>query len=101
MSGTCAICMESITNPICVNCLNRQIKSWFMNNKNYFVVNELTKDMNLFKEGGAKCIICRKDSSVCTYCFSNEVFDLLNERDTELGERFRDIFKLRLVEKPL
>ena len=101
MKGACQLCMEAITNPICVNCLDRQLKTWFMGNKDYFAVSELRRDMELFESDGANCIICGKENAVCTYCFSDEVFTLLRERDKKISEDFRNVFKLRLVEKSL
>ena len=101
MKGACQLCMEAITNPICVNCLDRQLKTWFMGNKDYFAVSELRRDMELFESDGANCIICGETSAVCSYCFGDEVFILLKERDVGLSERFRDVFKLRLIKKDL
>lgn len=98
MNGMCNLCLESITNPICVRCLDKQVKSLLGKTRDYFRVHELTKDFDLFENRDVKCIICRNASGICPHCFGSEA---LKEINTKLRFTFLEYFNLRLVEKTL
>ena len=38
------------------------------------------------------CILCGREMNVCTYCFKNEIYDLLIQSDLGLAEEFKEGF---------
>ncbi len=45
---------------------------------------------------GAHCLFCGEGTSVCAHCFSKDVYEYLNEQDTEVAEEFLSRFDFDL-----
>ena len=86
----CIICQEVITNPICPECLAREIESWEPRVKSILLRPEIEV------EQGVKCIFCGKWMNICAHCYSKDIYDSLAERDAGLAERFRELFNFGL-----
>ncbi len=85
----CVICQEAITNPICPDCLHREIEEWLLD-KNKSLVPKLrayTWIYGSYRHTGTSCVICGGDMSVCAHCFCKDVYDFLS---SELGENADD-----------
>lgn len=85
----CDMCNEAITNPICHFCLAEQIEVWLTHypqlKKEILpkINNYLKKTLNRITTYGTECIKCKKNrASVCPYCFTEYVFDKLQEINT-------------------
>ncbi len=91
MSG-CIVCGEEITNPVCMECTEREIKEWL-----FEVEPELAKKI----EGTGhrtwdrleetNCILCGKDMSICPYCQILHFSDILEDYP-KLQQKFRETF---------
>ena len=101
-SGLCSECFESITNPICFDCLEKQVEALICAQPpsiKLAVRTELKRIKNAAEDIGqtTRCIICGKSAEVCPFCFmeslraklakynlktlSNEINLILNYRD--------------------
>tara|TARA_Y100000310_G_C20607884_1_gene776482 strand:- start:708 stop:1079 length:372 start_codon:yes stop_codon:yes gene_type:complete len=79
----CELCNEPVTNPICPECLVREIEIWASNYPNLKreLVPRLKKYLRKLREQPAefiKCIQCKENEvPLCPYCFIREVLDEL------------------------
>ena len=79
----CVLCSENINQPICHECLAKQIKTWL----NYYpdVKKKLSPKINSFVnevEGliveATPCVACNKNkAALCPYCFTDKVYRIL------------------------
>ena len=98
----CSECYQPLSNPICGDCLAREIVAWLEEKK----INEKTKKIisddlkNVFNkceelESRVRCIICGKESVfICTYCLTRSFFLTLKkfEISRTIQEDFLSIF---------
>ena len=82
----CPLCDEVITNPICLDCLEEQLKHWWLLVKDEPL--ELKELFTGYPEIGTRCIICGENISVCSHCYAKEAWDLIIKNYPELGEEF-------------
>ena len=89
-ASTCAVCSEGISNPICPECLEKQMQAFFGERvgKANTYVKKLTKIAMLHNDRASWCIKCGKEMGVCTHCFSSEVFDMVSQEYPELEHEF-------------
>lgn len=94
----CDICGESITNPICPDCITLEVIEWI---KIYPTLNrkifpKLKKYLiNLENFGNSiSCIKCKKAQSVCPYCFTDFVLGQLKKvtKDNKFIDEFNELF---------
>lgn len=94
----CGACDDAITNPICPECLERQIVAWLSTRApEHAEAVKGTKDIFDGFSSPVTCIICGENMNVCPHCFVREVYHLLGARDRELGEEFRQHFNYDLI----
>ncbi len=94
----CTICDEGITNPICIECLGKEIEQWLVETKPV-LINDLKEIMAFYNSMGpiSNCIICKRDMGVCRHCFTKEVFNLIQENNPKLEEDFLRQFNYELI----
>ncbi len=91
---TCPICDEAITNPICLDCLERELGHWLLTiGKQPMMLRELYRG---FPEAGTRCVICGEESSVCAHCYCEEALNLIKQTAPELEEDFLSHFNYEL-----
>lgn len=98
----CTVCDEAITNPICPDCLEQEMKAWLAG-KNPSMVWKLRNWSEIyrgFSTGKTKCIFCGEYMDVCAHCFSQEILDSLKAENPELEEEFITHFNYSLHEVP-
>lgn len=93
----CVLCGEVITNPICIDCLKREMYYWFMDkNKNMVnLIRDMTRSFKEYTHDVTRCIICGKNMNVCAHCYVKEVSDLIKNKETR--EEFLLQFNYELV----
>lgn len=83
----CLECNEAIFNPICPSCLAVEIEAWLssypdkkLRDKILFKIRAyLEKTQNLVGKS-VQCVACKhKRASLCPYCFTNNVFNILKD----------------------
>ncbi len=91
--ANCIICGVSITNPICVNCLEKEIVQWLLTRDQEAI--PMVKGITDFFANDVKktnCIICRAEIGICTCCYINEIYELLLQRDIGLAQELITTF---------
>jgi ferredoxin len=77
--GECVLCRETVTNPVCPECLAEEMAAWLGESRPDLVdgLRLKTKGMaqHLFDDN--KCVLCGKDLDVCSYCFTEHIFEWL------------------------
>lgn len=86
----CALCSHPITNPLCQDCLAEAIEQWLHETapKRVDELYDLTNSLRA--PHGIACVHCEGTVSVCTYCYTRNVFNWL--REGELQIEFVDFF---------
>ena len=83
----CLVCQEAIYNPLCQNCLNKQINVWLSSYPN--LAKNLKPKLKKFlqavnneagREESLICAACKnKKAAVCPYCFTEFVLGQLKK----------------------
>lgn len=97
MNSECVMCEETITNPICPACLQEGVQQWLLEQGQAQLaddVNELTRGV-FANNGDAFCIKCDSVMSLCAYCYTKEVFNLVKEHP-RLVRHYLDYFNYDL-----
>jgi hypothetical protein len=92
VDATCIECQEGITNPICPECLAREMKSWKPSLRIW------DTDVS-YEHGKVRCIFCGKRMGICAHCFSKDMYSIIVEKYPELAEEFIDTFNYGLREE--
>lgn len=95
----CIICDEAITNPICPECLEKQILHWVGEKKPSLVpiLRGIGRSMNTFNHENTSCIICRLNMNICAHCYCSEIYTWLEENEyEELAEEFLEHFNFEI-----
>ena len=87
----CIICQEGITNPICPECLAKEIGYWKPELK--------TSLETPVSSGAVRCMFCGKGINICAHCYSRDVYNLVNEDFPWLAEEFIERFDFGLREE--
>jgi len=80
----CLNCHEAIFNPICPECILKQLKSWI---NIYPGLKKVEKNIitfvrrnRIFNNNSQTCITCHKNSAyICPYCFTEHIYNLLKQ----------------------
>lgn len=90
--GTYPVCMEcgdSISNPVCHECLKEQMFAYLadkringrMDEKTYMAlrkaIGSLVRRLWSYRDTGIKCIGCQETLAICPYCFVRHVRGIL------------------------
>lgn len=81
----CLECNESVFHPLCPSCLTTQVEAWLSSVSSYPLKNEILEEIknyvektNNLKGKSTICVSCKLPrASLCPYCFTNYVFNLL------------------------
>jgi len=79
----CPKCSEAITNPICHDCLGKQINKWLafypsIKKKIAPKIKKYIQEVNNEAVGALNCVACnKKKAALCPYCFTEGVFNIL------------------------
>lgn len=90
----CTLCNDTITNPICPDCLTSRVLNW-LNEINPELAHKI-KIFDIEVEEGTQCLFCHKKMNVCAHCFSRDIFDFLEEQDPALAKEFAARFDFEL-----
>jgi hypothetical protein len=87
----CIECHEAIYNPLCPFCLAKEVQVWLASYPDKKIKDKILQNIRKYlmtihklsiKRGKAtKCAVCGKRASLCPYCFTNYVYNLLKELD--------------------
>jgi hypothetical protein len=95
----CVICDEAITNPICPDCLSRQVTYWAHENNSSImpVLVRVGDSVKEFTHDNTSCVICKKDMNVCPHCYCSEIYSwLIESRHRRMSKKFLKHFNYEL-----
>ena len=91
-ANSCVVCEEVITNPICPDCLARQMKSWLSE-----VEPELASSIDGgYVPGETNCLFCGNDMGICAHCYSKDVYEQISLANKKLAKEFMARFDFQL-----
>jgi hypothetical protein len=93
-NARCFVCQEAIFNPICPSCLKKEVIVW-LEKTNPSLIKEMEESLSFFRESkqnDVSCILCKRYTDTCPYCFTEYVYNLLKERHPDLVESFLTLF---------
>lgn len=88
----CIVCNQVVTNPVCVDCMEKEVEVWLFENRPDLIskLKDKTFEIN-FSSGETDCILCGNPMCICTYCYSEHLFSWL-KKYPELALKFKKIF---------
>jgi len=92
--ATCPLCRDVIDNPICPDCLGKEIEQW-LSGKDPIYLDNIRKSIAHFESkeiNGPKCIKCGKQVEICPYCFIGDINNIIKEKHPELLGEFQTFF---------
>jgi len=75
----CEICNEGITDPVCLNCYNRELIAWLMENiKNReiikYIIKRAVRTAIYDYLGKDYCILCKREGVfICRHCYFSNI----------------------------
>lgn len=86
--SVCIACSQSITNPLCPECLAEEIREWLKEK-----VPSLAKEIITPKfTSGTKCIRCGSPMGICAHCYVSDIYTQLWEITPILANDFLETF---------
>lgn len=95
--AVCIECREGITNPICPDCLAREMESWEPKMKSILLTPDFERDT--YVGDGVRCIFCGRFMSICAHCYTRDIYDSVVEEYPEIAEEFIERFNFGLKEE--
>lgn len=103
----CRLCLEPVTNFICIDCLLVDIEEWGFGNEKFDESlhqkiierhNELKELVHTESNGGI-CVVCRNsvEAIACPCCYLYEMFLVVKAHDPKLGEELERYFNFDFV----
>ena len=91
---SCWECGEVITNPVCPECLAGEMEDWLALKQPELIpsVRQMSKAVGEKEYNSTTCILCGARIDTCTYCFVQDIIDLLQKRNPELVDSFLERF---------
>ena len=100
---SCILCSDFITNPVCLKCLEAEMKTWLKETKPELIssLKKLTAEIymntvNFENYKWSKCILCKRHMNICSYCYTEHIFTLIKQ-NPELIEEFMTYFNFDLL----
>ena len=85
----CKQCNQPITNPVCHDCLSKQVMAWLsfypnVRKKMLPKLKKYVKDVNNIALSGINCASCaKKKAALCPYCFTEGIFNMLKKSNID------------------
>ena len=97
----CQLCLETISNFSCAECLFQGVRKWIVSTKNQSLFTKILEKHNsirpLINAGADEIISCVKckgsmDSVACPCCYLYEMYHLFKETDQQVADEFEKHF---------
>jgi len=83
----CPICKEAISNPICLECMEKEVLSLINKTSLRQGIKEIKENLEIFNPNlsseDCRCILCNKEVKICKECYLKRVFSFLKKRGLE------------------
>ncbi|MBR9691972.1 hypothetical protein GOV06_04240 [Candidatus Woesearchaeota archaeon] len=88
----CIVCREAITNPLCPECLAKEVGEWLR-----YRIPSLAGEFTWPRyETGVKCIKCGSHMGICAHCYLKDIYDSMWEITPMLAAEFLETFDFGL-----
>ncbi len=96
MENVCIACQEAITNPVCQDCLEKEIEVW-LRKREPRLIPSLKKQTKEFKtitdySNNLPCLFCKNNMNSCAYCYTNFIEEWLRKKYPRLVPEFKLFF---------
>jgi len=85
--AVCIVCREGITNPICPECLAKEMRYW---KPGIGLATPAHVDGT-----GVTCMFCGTEFSICAHCYSRDIYEHIRDQYPDLAQEFLDMFGLK------
>ncbi|MCD4760129.1 hypothetical protein K8R33_04550 [archaeon] len=88
----CSLCGHEVSNPVCVDCLRKQIIGFVGTN----LKQDVDENMQLFEgfeDSKTKCVFCDAPVFICSYCFYREIYKVLKLSNPRFAKKFGRLFQ--------
>ncbi len=94
----CTICEKPITNPLCIHCLEKEVKEW-VSDFNPELMDKVEEITELMPENisEVRCIKCKRAMSICAHCYIKEILREIQLNNPEFVGDFIRTFDFDLV----
>jgi hypothetical protein len=77
--GECVVCRETVTNPVCPRCLRAEVGAWLNETRPELLKDfeKISAEISTVVFGNEHCILCKRGMDVCTYCYTEHIFNWL------------------------
>ena len=94
--NTCIACQEAITNPVCQDCLEREIETW-LKKREPKLIQKLKRQTAEFKlitdfSNDTPCIFCKNNMNACAFCYTSFIEEWLRKKYPRLVLEFKFFF---------
>jgi len=84
----CIVCEKTITNPICLNCLNKEVNVWL--EEKGCNIGLTSKDA---EPSPNNCILCSSNIDICPHCHVKDLSQTIKKEYPKLAEEFSEMFR--------
>ncbi|MBC8494695.1 hypothetical protein H8D36_00915 [archaeon] len=96
----CLICEEVITNPVCTECLQKEMETWLYETRPDLMEELQNRSFELFFDrGNTNCLVCKTEMSICPYCFTDHIRSWVIEKCPELLDKFNIFFNFHYAQE--
>jgi len=94
-------CGDSITNPICHECLKGEVIAWLadqsmkgdvsdeeLERMNFFMASLIKRLDEEYPDSGIECIKCHQSILLCSYCFKRYIKDFFSAKGGDFPPLF-------------
>ena len=94
---TCIQCQEAITNPICPDCIEKEIIAWLNDKAPALIPSIENKGNESVTAWVTRCIVCNNKMGLCGHCYTKDVVEIIrNNKNRMLEEEFVNLFNFEL-----
>ena len=96
----CRLCLETVTNSICADCLFEDVQSWLLHFNRadllipVFNLHERIGQIIQNEENLGVCVVCRRETNriACPCCYLFEIYSLFRAVKVDLSKEFEKNF---------
>lgn len=91
---SCWVCGDVITNPVCPECLAVEIEDWLARINPDLIpsVRQMSRTVEDKEHNTTTCILCGDKIDTCTFCFVQDIINLLKMTYPDMVNQFLEHF---------
>ena len=94
---TCIECQEAITNPICPDCIEKEVVAWLNDRYPTLIPSVQGRGHDTMMNWVTECIVCGNKMSLCGHCYTKEILSIIKlNNKRQLEEDFVSAFNFEI-----